>query len=260
MTACWVRRISLLLVLLAAVSAGAALPERRGLVNDLAGVLSPETEARIDTVARELFLKTEVPVVVAVVPDLGGESVERYAADLYAAWGIGRKGEDRGVLLLIAVEERRVRIEVGYGLEGVLTDGLVGSLLDRHVVPPLRANDWNGGALQGATALARAVAENAGVELRGARPAGRRTPARRPESAAVGALALVLFLLFVVIVRLAAARRSLSGRSRRGRWRGGFGPFGGGFGSFGGGGGFGGGGFGGFGGGMSGGGGASRGF
>ena len=249
----------LLLLLGRAGAFGADPPRPEGLVNDFAGVLSPEGERRAEALARELLEKTGATVAAAIVPDMGGETVERYAVDLYQAWGIGREGEDRGALLLVAVAERKVRIETGYGLEGILPDGRTGEILDRFVVPALGRDDWDGGVLAGVAALAAVVAEDAGVELTGMPAAPARTGSARRAGGGLGGL-LFFLIIFLLLGRgrisplLALLLFASGGR----RPPGGFGGFGGGgFGGFGGGGG---GGFSGFGGGMSGGGGASRGF
>jgi uncharacterized protein len=201
------------------------------------------------------------------VPDLGGREIEEAATDLFTKWGLGRKGENDGVLILLALRERRVRIEPGYGLEGPLPDGRLGGII-RHVMgPDLSADRLGPGLLKGARAVAAAIAQEKGVTLSGA--SGIVPPP--PDGGEIGAagklLLLLIFLAFFVLGSIFnRANRGRRGWSRRrggwyGPWGGGFGGMGGlgGFGGFGGfgGGSHGGGGFGGFGGGMSGGGGAS---
>jgi uncharacterized protein len=247
-----------LLALLAwgAAAFGQDYPERKGLVNDYAGVLSSATARRMENLSRELLQKTGATVAVAVVTSLQGLSVEQYATGLYEKWGIGRKGEDRGVLLLVSTGERRVRIEVGYGLEGILPDGKVGGIRDDYIVPYLSKGDYDTGLLAGCAALAQVIAEDAGVTLTGGVDLPRR-PERRSSGSPFSIIAvIVLFLLLGRSRILPWILLSTMLGGGRGRYGGGFGSFGGGFGSFGGGGG-GGGGFSGFGGGMSGGGGAS---
>ena len=89
--------------------------------------------------------KTAAQIVVATVKSLEGESVEEYANKLFRTWRIGDKEKNNGVLILISVEDRKIKIEVGYGLEGVLTDGLTGRYLDTYAVPYLKENNWNKG-------------------------------------------------------------------------------------------------------------------
>lgn len=217
----------------------------------------------IESLARELREKTGAELAVATFSDLGGEEIEEATTDLFARWGVGRKGENDGVLILLAVAERRVRIEVGYGLEGALPDGRCGGIIRRVMGPDLSADRFGPGLLRGARAIANAIAAERGVALPGA--AGVEPPADGGESltavAAFGLILLIVVLVFVAILHDHAVRRGRAWHGWPGRRGGGFGDPWGGFGGFGGMGGFGsgrgGGGFGGFGGGMSGGGGAS---
>jgi uncharacterized protein len=224
-------------------------PKQTGLVNDYANVISSDYEQRLVQVTAELLKKTEVPIVVVTMPDIGGEDYNEYANRLYEAWGIGKKGEDKGVLIFVTVRERKLRIETGYGMEGLIPDGLAGEIRNRYMVPYLKQNLFGEGLLNGTLAIAQIIAEDAGVRLTEEGPL-RRIPKRRFGLSQI-LFALVFFgLLFSM------------GRRRGGIWpllllmsmgRGGRGGLGGGFGGFGGG-------FGGFGGGMSGGGGAGGGF
>jgi uncharacterized protein len=203
----------------------------------------------MDKLARALWDKTGTALVVATFRDLGGESPRIFANKLYEAWGIGKSGEDKGVLLLVAVKERQVTFETGYGVEGILPDAKMGAILDQYVVPYLRRDEYGEGLLNGMAAVAQVVAKNAGVRLN----VGRYAPDATVQPGGRGIVGLLPLFFFVLVVFL-----GLFGRRR------GFSPvfllpwlfLGGGRGM---GGGFS-GGFGGFGGGMSGGGGASRGF
>jgi uncharacterized protein len=224
-------------------------PQTNAAVNDYAEVISPEYEARMDKLARALLDKTGTALVVATFRDVGGESPRIFANKLYEAWGIGKSGEDKGVLLLVAVKERQVTFETGYGVEGILPDAKMGGILDQYVVPFLRRDEYGEGLLNGMAAVAQVVAQNAGVRLN----LGRYAPGAGIQPKARGVIGLLPFFFFVLFVIL-----GLLGR-RRGMFPFFFLPLifmGGGRGM---GGGFS-GGFGGFGGGMSGGGGASRGF
>ncbi|MBN1614955.1 MAG: TPM domain-containing protein, partial [Deltaproteobacteria bacterium] len=234
----------LALFILLAVFAGSlrgseTLPSPRGAVNDFAQVI-PEPYARnMENRARELLEKTGTSIVVATLPSIGDEDPAEYANRLYGHWGIGKKGEDKGVLILLALQERRIRIETGYGVEGILPDGLVGAILDRDVVPHLKEGDY-GRALDNAVeTLSAIVAEDARVNL-GASPQAERTqPARRRPAKSWSLLNLVLFIL--VLIPLLGTRQGramipwimlmMLGGGRGG----GFGGFGGGgFGGFGG--------------------------
>ena len=253
--------ILLVAVLSMILTAAAAVkfPEPGGLVNDSAGVLSGETEQRIEGFLGDLKAKTGAEVAVVTVPDMGGLDESTYAVELFEKWGIGSKERNDGILLLVAVGERRIRIEVGYGLEGIITDGTAGQIRDDYIVPSLRSNDYDTGILRGAGAIAALIARDKGVELGGAPAVSQRTTNRRRSSGPAALFQLIfIIIVFVVLSRSRGGRGLLMGMllgqmiggSRRHYGSG----FGGGFGGGGGGG------FGGFGGGMSGGGGASGGF
>jgi uncharacterized protein len=225
-------------------------PRPRGLVNDFAGVIPPAYEKKIRSVTAELLEKTAVPVVVVTMPDIGGAEYNAYANRLYRAWGIGKKGEDRGVLVFITVKERKMRIETGYGVEGVLPDGLVGEIRDRYMVPFLKQDKYGEGILKGTLALSRVLAEDSGVQLTGEMPLEK--PGERRSGIAWLPVVLILFF-FMVFSRGRRGGWLFFPLFSGGRWgsgtRYGSEGLGGSFGGFGGG-------FGGFGGGMSGGGGA----
>jgi uncharacterized protein len=185
------------------------------------------------------------------MPDIGGAEYNDYANRLYTAWGIGKKGEDKGVLVFLTIKERKMRIETGYGVEGTLPDGLVGEIRDRHMIPYFKENRFGEGLAHGVRALSQILAEDAGVTLTG-QTSVRPAPKKRGSGVSfLPFLFLIVFFIFAVRGRRGGWLLFLpfllgGGRSycpRRG------GGFGGSFGGFSGG-------FGGFGGGMSGGGGA----
>jgi uncharacterized protein len=234
-------------------------PKPEGLVSDFAKIIDPASRDSIEALARELREKTGAELAVTTLPDLGEDDIDAAAVDLYKAWGIGKKGTDEGVLILLGWKERRVRIEVGYGLEGILPDGLCGSIIRQVMAPELAQGHVGTGLLRGAQAVVGVIAKDRGVTITGSIP----LPAEEPEGS--GNPRSAVLLAVVVVLILNALLRGSRRRMYRGwRGRGGPGGFGGPFGGFGGfGGGFGGGGgggFGGFGGGRSGGGGASGGF
>jgi uncharacterized protein len=239
-------------------------PAPSGYLNDLAGVVDPASADSIEGLAAELKGKTGAELAVVTVKSLRGASIEEVATMLFQEWGIGKKGKDDGVLILLALSERRVRIEVGYGLEGILPDGKTGSIIRLVMGPDLHANRFGPGLLRGSEAVANVIAEDRGVTL------GRRGSGVAPEESGGHKVASWLFYLFwfalILFMRIAwYFNPNWRWRSRRRRhWNDPWGGFGGGFGGMGGfgggGGGGGGGGFGGFGGGRSGGGGASGGF
>jgi len=239
------------------------LPEPAGHVNDFAGVLSRQTVERLENVLRILREKTGTEVAVVTVPDMGGLDENTYAVKLVEQWGIGSKEKNDGLLLLVAIKERRLRIEVGYGLEHIVTDASAGQIRDRYLRPYLGRNDYDSGITQGTLAIAALIAEETGADLGGTVPVAQRPPTGRRRTKAIAPL-VNLFVIIIILLVLSGSRGgrgilagmligSMLGGGRRRHYGGGFG---GGFG----GGGFGGGGFGGFGGGFSGGGGASGGF
>jgi uncharacterized protein len=215
-------------------------------VNDFAHVLDPTTIAQLDNICQQLDQKARAQIAVVTVNSLDGGDIESYAVALYKQWGIGNKATDHGVLVLLAVQDRKYRIEVGYGLEPILPDGRVGGF-GREAVPLLRQNDYGGAVSLMTSRVADVIAQDAGIELTGARPLLPEQPQDRPGLSGKQLLILGVILLIVLLTPL---RKVLF-------WMLLFG--GGGGGGYGGGGGFGGGGggFGGFGGGSSGGGGAS---
>jgi uncharacterized protein len=251
------KRLALLALAVALLAAGGAdaadppLPAPRGFVTDLADLVPPDVEARITALLEELRAKTGAEIAVVTVATTAPLDDFTYALRLAERWKPGEKAKDTGVVFLVATQDRKVRVLVGYGLEGILPDGLVGEIQDRHVVPAFRAGRYADGIWEGVRALAFRIADAHGATLTGApRPAPVRA---RPQPVQLPGWALVLILIvFAVFVLYEASRPR---RFRRGR----AGPFFGGFPGWGGGGfGGGGGGFGGFGGGSFGGGGAGR--
>lgn len=239
-------------------------------VNDFSGVLDSSTQGRLNDLCRQLDQKTNAQIAVVTVKSLDGQDPVSYAVDLYQKWGIGKKGTDRGVLILLATQDRKYWTSVGYGLEPILPDGKVGGF-GREAVPFLRNGDYNGAITLMTTRVAEVIAKDAGVTLEGmSAPLAPRAPPHEPGG---GGVITLIFLVIIVLVILSLMRGGggsyrgggggsgflsgmlwgilLNSGSRRG---GGYGGYSGGWG--GGGFGGGGGGFGGFGGGSTGGGGA----
>lgn len=235
----------------------------RGYVNDFAGVLDAESSARIAAIGEELDQKARAQLAIVTVRSLGGRTQEDFANRLFERWGVGYKGEDRGVLVLFAIEDRKYWTEVGYGLEPILPDGKVGGF-GREMVPMLHQSDYGGAALLMTERIAAVIAEDRGITLTGIE--GGTLTAATPEEDGfnLGELVWVFILIFFIGMPILFLLRLLAGIGKRGNYRGGFSSGGGSWGggsSWGGGGGFsGGGGFGGFGGGSSGGGGAGGGW
>jgi uncharacterized protein len=138
---------ALAIVLTFAVRAFAALPEHAGYVTDLASVLDDATKAQLTALLSGIEQETTAEVAVVTVTSLEGTTVEDYANRLFKQWGIGKKGKDNGVLILVAPGERKIRIEVGYGIEPVLPDGLAGNIIRNQALPEFRKGDFAGGIM-----------------------------------------------------------------------------------------------------------------
>lgn len=242
-------------------------PTNSFFVNDFADCLTEQDEAQMQQLGEELYRATEAQAVVVTVRSLDGESIEDYGYGLANTWEIGEEEADSGVLLLLSTEDRKVRIEVGKGLEGRLTDGKTGRILDEYAIPYLREDNFSEGLLQAYTAIVNEVYIEYGIEVSDYTPVEEDKPVKTEGYVGAGkAFAFILPILLTVALIL---WNNISGPRPRRRRRGDS-PFYGGFyggGSFGGGS-FGGGSFGGSGGGGSfgggggsfGGGGSSRGF
>jgi uncharacterized protein len=247
-----------------AAAAQQAPPELTAAVNDFANVIDATQEAALERLIRTLQSASGDVIVVATVKTFQPSAdIRVFATEMFEnhGRGIGHKGRDNGLLLLLAVDDREVWAEVGYDLEGIITDGYAGETSRETMVPFFRKGDYGGGLVAGATRLASRIAEARGVTLDGVQAVRQR---RTPGSGGIP-IGVWLFVAIVIINAIGGTMRRLFGGGRRGgrrsRWGSTVGPFGAGYGgwssgggSWSGGGGFG-GGFGGFGGGRSGGGG-----
>jgi uncharacterized protein len=237
--------------------AGQSLPKPVGYVNDFAGVVDERSRGSMEALIAAVREKTGAEIAVVTVPTIEPYgSIEEYSIELATQWGVGKKGEDNGIVLLLAMKERRMRIEVGYGLEDVITDGTTGQIQDKSIIPAFRAGDYGGGLLKGVEAVAGIIAKKYNVDL----GSFNLEESRQYTRSFSPGLGFVFFIIIIAIFfgggRFLWPLLFLGGMSSGRIGRGGFGSGGSGFG---GGGGFGGSG-GGFGGGGFGGGGSSRGF
>lgn len=133
-------------------------------INDFANLLSEDTKNYILKTSVALEKETTAQVVVVTVPSLDGASIEEYATELFRDYGIGTKDKNNGLLLLLALEERQFRVEVGYGLEEVLTDGLTGRYQDQYIIPYLKENNWDKGIKNGYSAFVKKLCEYYNVD------------------------------------------------------------------------------------------------
>ncbi len=219
-------------------------PAPAGKVNDFAGVLPRPQIQQLENLLQEVLLKTKTTIVVATFKHLNGIDENTAATEIFEQWGIGDKKTDKGILFLVSMEDRRMRIETGYGVEGILPDAKAGRLLDQYVVPQFKQGLFAQGILQGTIVLAQIVAQDAGVSLNN--NMSRAPPQQEAQPLTpLGMLFRGIFLILMVILFIRNPSlffwillSSMGGRSGRGG------------GSYGGG----------FGGGLSGGGGASRGW
>ncbi|MCR9136903.1 MAG: YgcG family protein [Alphaproteobacteria bacterium] len=141
--------LALTLLVPAAAALAQEYPDLSGRVVDRASILSAETEAQLTEILAAHEAQSSDQLVVATISDTGGESIEAYANGLFRHWGLGQAEENNGVLLLIALDDRKMRIEVGYGLEGTLTDVLAKLIIDNTIVPQFRTGSYEEGIRRG---------------------------------------------------------------------------------------------------------------
>ena len=237
-------RLLLSLLLLTALPAAAQdFPKLTGRVVDAAGLLSPEQVQQITQLSADVEKASSRQLVVATVPDLQGYAIEDYGYRLGRAWGIGQKDANNGVILLVAPNERKVRIEVGYGLEPIVTDALSSVIVNQDILPRFRDKDMGGGVVAGAQALAEQLKlPLEAAERRAQQVAGQRQQRRGGYDAgdwmvAVFWIAVILFVLIPLLTGGARGRRYRRGGAPVVIWGPGWGGGGGGS-SWGGGGGF----------------------
>jgi uncharacterized protein len=234
--------LSLVCLFLVAWNAGSqevTVPRLTQYATDLTGTLSPDQLAALNARLRGFQDSTSTQVAVLMIPTLGGESLEEYTLKVAEENRIGKKGKDNGALLLIAKNDRKVRIEVGYGLEGTLTDAMSGIIIRNEIAPRFYEGDFFGGIAAGVDAMILVTKDEYTADPR----------QRKKKKSPFGLIPLIfIFMVFISIIRRLFGRRG--GRHYAG-WgvpfiggigggRGGGGGFGGGFsgggGSFGGGG------------------------
>ena len=223
----------------------------QGYVNDFAGVLPAPQRAALETFLTEFERQTGVEIAVVAVSSLDGGEVDDFTNRLFQKWRVGKKGKDNGVMILAAIQDRKARIEVGYGLEGVLPDALAGRILREQMFPLFKQGRYDAGLERAVRIVAATVSGHAGGQLSAAYPADNNNSVRHGENHSdVQGIKIVFFIIFFVVVFFI---QKLNGH--RSRYSTGFYSYGGGFSGGGGSGGF-----SGFGGGSSGGGGASGGW
>lgn len=188
--------VGLLLCFFAVSVPGAdEFPTHRGQINDFADLIPPDVEQRMEAKARQVLKTTGTSVVVVTMPTIGENDLSDYVNRLYRAWGIGKKGENKGVLVFFARKEKKIRIETGYGVEGILPDGKVGEILRRDVVPHLKKKDYGTGFENALLSVSRVIEEDAKAS------GGVKPPPKKPP-VSPHAVFLVATLIFFGVIGL----------------------------------------------------------
>ncbi|WP_294353526.1 TPM domain-containing protein [uncultured Sphingomonas sp.] len=203
--------LALLLVVFALPAAAQTFPKLTGRVVDDAHLLSPEQVQQLTQLSAGVEQASTRQLVVATIPDLQGYPIEDYGYRLGRAWGLGQKDANNGVILLVAPKERKVRIEVGYGLEPIVTDALSSVIINQTILPRFRDGDMAGGIVAGANA----IAEQLKLPLEAAEQRAKAAGAKRAQAGgnnrggliAVFWIMVVLFFVVPLIFRRAGGRR-----------------------------------------------------
>jgi uncharacterized protein len=191
-----------LLIIISCVLNAIQFPRPQGLVNDFAGVMEPSTRETLTRILSDLQRKTGVDIAIVTVKDLQGLDIDTYATDLFATWGIGSRN-DEGVLILLATDDREIKVEVGYGSEAYLTDGMTGQILDQYVIPLLAQDDFNRGLLNAGIAFASFIAQVKNIELEEtgtARTSQQNAPVEEYEINPIALLIFVGIMVLLIIV------------------------------------------------------------
>lgn len=216
-------------------------------VVDLAGIINDGVEMQLNAYLKELEQKTTTQIVILTIQSLDREDIESFSLRTAEKWKLGQKGKDNGLLITVALKDRKYRFEVGYGLESILPDSLVGSIGRQYIVPYFRKGDYSTGIFNATIVIAQTIASYEGVEITGmpkVTARGNRQEATKKRE--IGFFdAIIIFAVFAVFIFLFIKHPRLlllllfssSMGGRRGGWSGGGGFGGGGFGGFGGGGG-----------------------
>jgi uncharacterized protein len=169
------------------------LPTPTSYVEDFAGVIDANSKQQMEQLSREVYQQAHATIEVVTIHSLDGESIEQFATDLEDKWKVGPKGSDRGVLMLLAINDRKRRIEVGYGLEGILNDAKVGDI-GRGMVPWLQRGEYGPGLLEAQQQIAGVIAADAHVTLA---PFQQPVPQPAPQRSRNDWLGIVIF--FVIL-------------------------------------------------------------
>ncbi|MCW3847032.1 TPM domain-containing protein [Sphingomonas sp. LB-2] len=209
--------LALLLVTLPVTAQAQNFPPLSGRVVDAANLLSPEQEAQLTQLSQEIEKASSRQFVVATIPDLQGYPIEDYGVGLGRAWKIGQKDANNGIILIVAPNDRKVRIEVGYGLEPIMTDAYAGMIIDNLILPKFRNKDMAGGIMAGASAIGDQMKlPLEAAEARAKEQLAKQHQAKRRNGGGIGIFVgiFVLFMIFAVVLP------AIFGRRRGRRYRG----------------------------------------
>ncbi|WP_375397536.1 TPM domain-containing protein [uncultured Sphingomonas sp.] len=207
--------LALALVLAPRGASAQTFPKLTGRVVDAANLLTPEQEQQLTALSDGVEQASSRQLVIATVPSLQDYPIEDYGYKLGRAWGIGQKNADNGIILIVAPTERRVRIEVGYGLEPIMTDALSSSIISGAILPRFRANDYPGGISAGAQAIAEQLKlppEEAETRAATTPPPLRRSRSSNNDAQVIGfAVLIVVFFVIPMIFNRRRGRRYRGG-------------------------------------------------
>jgi uncharacterized protein len=214
--------LALLLLLPLAAQAQPNFPKRdREAVVDAAGLLSEAQKAEITSLSEDINKTSTRQFVVATSPDLQGYDIADYGYQLGRAWGLGQKDANNGILLIVAPKERKVRIEVGYGLEPIMTDAMSSSIIQDTILPRFKAGDMPGGIVAGAQAIGAQMKLPLEAAEARAKAAADKQVQQRPRRANNGGglpWGLIFWGIIFVFVLLPLFARGFGGRRRKGPW------------------------------------------
>ena len=197
----FVTAMSMALVVLLATGAFALdVPPYKTRVNDLAEMMSPATRTALEARLAELERTDSTQLSVLTIPSLEGDSLEDFSIRVADAWKVGQKKVDNGVILIVSKQDRKIRIEVGYGLEGVLTDILSSQIIANIIGPRFKTNDFDGGFIDGVAAISGAV--------RGEYTAEQATRPRRNKRGALPFIVLIMFGIIFVTEKFGKRRQA----------------------------------------------------
>jgi uncharacterized protein len=203
--------------LLGVLLAAPFFPALTGRVVDLAGLLTADQEARLTHKLSDLESQTGSQLVIVTLRSLDGHDISDYGYQLGRKWGIGQKAKNNGVLLIVAPKERRVRIEIGYGLEGLLTDAVTRLIIDNAILPRFRANDFAGGIERGTDDIIQVLSGDAAeFQRRAAERTGR--PSTQEGGSSFIIVLLILGFWFLMFLRRSRQHRRVAARRRSGLW------------------------------------------